>query len=77
MNLIVRSALAGGSPASSNASILLLIRIPRVMCVALCGACLSLCGCAMQGLLLDLNPEAIRMIRRKNREAVRSLPVIR
>ena len=48
---IVRSALAGGSPASSNASILLLIRIPRVMCVALCGACLSLCGCAMQGLL--------------------------
>lgn len=32
-------------------SILIQIRIPRVICVALCGASLSLCGGAMQGLL--------------------------
>ena len=32
-------------------SIILSVRIPRVLCVALVGACLSLCGAAMQGLL--------------------------
>ena len=32
-------------------SILLSIRLPRVLCVALCGASLSLSGAAMQGLL--------------------------
>ena len=33
------------------ASILLLVRLPRVLCVALSGAALSVCGAAMQGLL--------------------------
>ena len=32
-------------------SIILLVRLPRVLCVALSGASLSLCGAAMQGLL--------------------------
>ncbi len=32
-------------------SIILSVRLPRVICVALCGAALSLCGAAMQGLL--------------------------
>lgn len=32
-------------------SIILSVRLPRVLCVALEGASLSLCGCAMQGLL--------------------------
>ncbi len=45
------NALRGSRPVSSTASILLLIRLPRVICVALTGACLSLCGTAMQGLL--------------------------
>ncbi|MDO5112000.1 MAG: iron ABC transporter permease [Clostridia bacterium] len=34
-----------------TASILLSVRLPRVLCVALSGAALSLCGAAMQGLL--------------------------
>lgn len=39
-------------PAESlAASILLPVRLPRVLCVALVGASLSLCGSAMQGLL--------------------------
>lgn len=39
-------------PAESlAASILLPVRLPRVLCVALVGASLSLCGAAMQGLL--------------------------
>ena len=33
------------------ASIILDVRMPRVLCVSLCGAALSLCGAAMQGLL--------------------------
>ncbi|MBQ6400029.1 MAG: iron ABC transporter permease [Clostridia bacterium] len=32
-------------------NIILRVRLPRVLCVALCGAALSLCGAAMQGLL--------------------------
>ena len=48
---IFMDSLRGVSSSSSSSSILLLIRLPRVLCVALCGACLSLCGCAMQGLL--------------------------
>jgi len=35
----------------STVSILLSVRLPRVLCVALTGAALSLCGGAMQGLL--------------------------
>ena len=38
-------------PELTAASILLHVRLPRVLCVALTGAALSLCGAAMQGLL--------------------------
>ena len=38
-------------PAGPMASILLSVRLPRVLCVALTGASLSLAGAAMQGLL--------------------------
>lgn len=42
-----------GMPVASGASkaIILSVRLPRVLCVALTGASLSLCGAAMQGLL--------------------------
>ena len=40
-----------GQPQTSAYSILLTVRLPRVLCVALTGAALSLCGAAMQGLL--------------------------
>ncbi|MDO4568259.1 MAG: iron ABC transporter permease [Clostridia bacterium] len=35
----------------TSPSIILSVRLPRVLCVALAGAALSLCGAAMQGLL--------------------------
>ena len=38
-------------PSGASASIILTVRLPRVLCAALCGAALSLCGAAMQGLL--------------------------
>ena len=38
-------------PAGMYKSIILSVRLPRVLCVALSGAALSLCGAAMQGLL--------------------------
>lgn len=38
-------------PEISAKSIILSVRLPRVLCVALTGAALSLCGAAMQGLL--------------------------
>lgn len=38
-------------PTGVNASIILSIRIPRVLCVAMTGAALSVAGAAMQGLL--------------------------
>jgi iron complex transport system permease protein len=38
-------------PAGMSQSIILFVRLPRVLCVALVGASLSLCGAAMQGLL--------------------------
>lgn len=38
-------------PEGISDSIILSVRIPRVLCVALSGAALSLCGAAMQGLL--------------------------
>lgn len=45
--------LLTGQPCANvaYASILLSVRLPRVLCVALTGASLSLCGAAMQGLL--------------------------
>ena len=42
------AALGGEGTA---ASILFTVRLPRILCVGLSGAALSLCGCAMQGLL--------------------------
>lgn len=46
------SLLPGGGEVSGRyASIILSVRLPRVLCVALTGAALSLCGAAMQGLL--------------------------
>lgn len=38
-------------PEGISDSIILSVRLPRVLCVALAGASLSLCGAAMQGLL--------------------------
>lgn len=38
-------------PEGMSQSIILFVRLPRVLSVALTGASLSLCGCAMQGLL--------------------------
>jgi iron complex transport system permease protein len=47
-----KAALTGAQAADpGTASILLSVRLPRVLCVALSGASLSVCGAAMQGLL--------------------------
>jgi len=46
------NALAGrGTGTGMSATIVFSVRLPRVLCVALTGASLSLCGAAMQGLL--------------------------
>ncbi|MBQ7455452.1 MAG: iron ABC transporter permease [Clostridia bacterium] len=48
----VWNALRGlPAPEGVSGPIILSIRLPRVLSVALCGAALSLCGAAMQGLL--------------------------
>ena len=49
--VIVRAVLGLEQRAEMAASIVLRVRLPRVLCVALTGASLSLCGAAMQGLL--------------------------
>lgn len=43
--------LTGTEAGGSGEAIILRVRLPRVLCVALTGASLSLCGAAMQGLL--------------------------
>ena len=49
---VFRAALMGLPQENpGTASILLNVRLPRVLCVALTGASLSVCGAAMQGLL--------------------------
>ncbi len=49
---VLRAALSGAAmPETLAASILLPVRLPRVLCVALTGAALALSGAAMQGLL--------------------------
>ena len=52
---IILSAVCGrplpGDISSSQAAIILSVRLPRVLCVALTGAALSISGAAMQGLL--------------------------
>ncbi len=47
----IRILLGRQTAATTMGSILLKVRLPRVLCVALEGASLSLCGAAMQGLL--------------------------
>ncbi|MEG0035569.1 MAG: iron chelate uptake ABC transporter family permease subunit, partial [Oscillospiraceae bacterium] len=45
-------AVFGLAPTNELAnSVIISVRLPRVLCVALSGAALSLCGAAMQGLL--------------------------
>ncbi|NLW65518.1 MAG: iron ABC transporter permease, partial [Clostridiales bacterium] len=49
---IIWNAVFGSvKPDGTYASIILSVRLPRVICVALVGAALSVCGAAMQGLL--------------------------
>lgn len=47
---VVRAIFRGDTAASTQA-IVVSVRLPRVLCTALCGAALALCGAAMQGLL--------------------------
>ena len=48
----LRALLWGGPrPAGLTAAVILSVRLPRVLCVAMTGAALSLSGAAMQGLL--------------------------
>lgn len=49
---VIADALLGReAPQTTAASIILSSRLPRVLCVALTGASLAICGAAMQGLL--------------------------
>lgn len=49
---VISNAVCGRAQTSAlAASIILSVRLPRVLCAALTGASLSLCGAAMQGLL--------------------------
>lgn len=48
---ILWRGLTGTETGGSGEAIILRVRLPRVLCVALTGASLSLCGAAMQGLL--------------------------
>ncbi len=48
---IIRRAVIGAPNDGAYHAIILSVRLPRVLCVALSGAALSLCGAAMQGLL--------------------------
>lgn len=48
---ILWRGLTGTEVGGSGEAIILRVRLPRVLCVALTGASLSLCGAAMQGLL--------------------------
>lgn len=58
--------LTGGQPPAGLVSSILPIRLPRVLCVALTGAALSLAGAAMQGLLKTAGRrlDARRFVRR-------------
>ncbi|MBR2835200.1 MAG: iron ABC transporter permease [Coriobacteriales bacterium] len=51
VSLIFKAITGAELPRSSAASIIISSRVPRVLCVALTGAALSLSGAAMQGLL--------------------------
>jgi iron complex transport system permease protein len=49
--MLIRTVLNKPVENSAAKSIILTVRLPRVLCAALVGASLSLCGAAMQGLL--------------------------
>ncbi|MDO4739724.1 MAG: iron ABC transporter permease [Eubacteriales bacterium] len=51
LRVLASAALGQTPPEGMQASIILHVRLPRVLAVALTGASLSLCGAAMQGLL--------------------------
>lgn len=51
VSIIIHAIMKHPLPQSSVVSIILSVRLPRVICVALTGASLSLSGVAMQGLL--------------------------
>ena len=51
IRVIGRALLGLPMDGSNSAAIILAVRLPRVLCVGLVGASLSLCGGAMQGLL--------------------------
>lgn len=51
LTVIGRTLVGKPIPDGMHKSIILNVRLPRVLCVALTGASLSLCGAAMQGLL--------------------------
>ena len=51
VRVIVSAVLGHEAPGVKARSIILSVRLPRVLCVALTGASLSMCGAAMQGLL--------------------------
>ena len=48
---ILWRSIAGIPQAGARAAIILTVRLPRVLCVALSGAALAMCGGVMQGLL--------------------------
>ena len=48
---VIGKAILGLPQEGANAAIILSVRLPRVLCVALTGAALALCGGVMQGLL--------------------------
>lgn len=50
-SITVGEAVNAAVPASSTSAIILSVRLPRVLCVGLTGAALSVGGAAMQGLL--------------------------
>lgn len=51
VDICLRALMGATQPDPSHASIILTVRLPRVLCVALCGASLSVAGASMQGLL--------------------------
>lgn len=51
LSVIAAAIMRKPMPASQTGSIILSVRLPRVICVALTGASLSIAGAAMQGLL--------------------------
>lgn len=73
---IFRRAILGlDMPKELPASIILTVRLPRVLCVALTGASLSLCGAAMQGLLKTRLPMALRSACPPAQASARLLPL--